>query len=142
MDDIFQGFGAEITFAEKEDFLKIKETLTRIGITAKKEIDGVMQNVLYQTCHILHKKGRYAIFHFKELYLFDGRPAELLTMDIGRRNRIVTLLNEWKLLNVVDPEKIKDPIEPLTTLKVLRHEDKKNWILIPNYQIGIPKRKG
>ena len=96
MEDIFNGLGVEITLREKDDFLKIRETLTRIGVSSKKE------KKLFQSCHILHKRGRYAIMHFKELFILDGLSSDISETDIARRNTIVELLNEWELLDIVD----------------------------------------
>lgn len=129
-EDIFRGVGVEISFKEKEDFLKIKETLTRIGIASKKD------NTLFQSCHILHKQGRYAILHFKELFILDGKPATITEDDYGRRNTIVNLLAEWKLVTLVDTEKSLDPIAPLNQIKIVAHKDKPKWNLTSKYNVG------
>jgi hypothetical protein len=128
--DIFDGLGVEITLKNKEDFLKIKETLTRIGVSSKKE------KKLFQSCHILHKRGRYAIMHFKEMFILDGLDSDLSEDDLGRRNTIVRLLVEWGLLEVVDPEEYKTPQLSLARLKIISHSEKKDWTLVPKYHIG------
>jgi hypothetical protein len=131
--DLFRGVGIEIRLPEPDNFLKIKETLTRIGIASRKD------KKLYQSCHILHKQGRYAILHFKELFILDGKENTFADEDCARRNTIVNLLEEWGLLEVVETEKCQDPIAPLNQVKVLSHKEKAQWILEPKYQIG--KRK-
>ena len=123
----------EISLEEPDDFLKIKETLTRIGICSKKEY-----NTLFQSCHILHKQGRYFIVHFKELFLLDGKPGNLTIDDIQRRNSITTLLSDWGLLNIVNPEQTKDKTT-LRHIKIISHKDKANWTLETKYSIGNPK---
>lgn len=128
--DIFDGLGVEITLKNKEDFLKIKETLTRIGVSSKKE------KKLFQSCHILHKRGRYAIMHFKEMFILDGLDSDLSEDDLGRRNTIVRLLVEWGLLEVVDPEEYQTPQLSLARLKIIPHSEKKDWTLVPKYHIG------
>ena len=124
----------EVRLKEKEDFLKIKETLTRIGVASKKD------NTLYQSCHILHKQSRYYIVHFKELFLLDGKTADLSESDIGRRNTIVKLLAEWDLLEVVDMSKIQEPQTSLSQIKIIPFKEKNNWTLEAKYTIG--KKKG
>jgi hypothetical protein len=119
----------EVTLNEPDDFLKVKETLTRIGVASRKE------NKLYQSCHILHKQGRYFIVHFKELFLLDGKPSNLLENDIQRRNTIVTLLSDWGLVTAVHPEKL-DNRAPLRQIKVLSYREKDDWELCPKYNIG------
>lgn len=128
--DIFDGLGVEITLKNKEDFLKIKETLTRLGVSSKKE------KKLFQSCHILHKRGRYAIMHFKEMFILDGLDSDLSEDDLGRRNTIVRLLVEWGLLEVIDPEEYKTPQLSLARLKIIPHSEKKDWTLVPKYHIG------
>ena len=125
----------EITLAEKDDFLKIRETLTRIGVAAKKE------NVLYQSCHILHKQGKYYIVHFKELFALDGKPSSIVDNDIARRNTIVNLLSEWGLITIVSPERIEEPRAPLSQIKIIAHKDKTDWELVAKYNIGKKKRE-
>jgi len=119
----------EITLNEPDDFLKIRETLTRIGVASRKD------QKLYQSCHILHKQGRYFIVHFKELFLLDGKPSNLLLNDIQRRNTIATLLSDWGLVSFVDPEQAKD-IAPLRQIKVIPYKEKNEWQLCPKYNIG------
>ena len=133
-DNIFQDLGVEVSLKNEEDFLKVKETLTRIGISSRKE------NKLYQSCHILHKRGRYSIMHFKELFLLDGLDADISENDIGRRNTIACLLEEWELLDIVDEEKVEDPQVSLGQLKILPHKEKGSWELVPKYHIGSKKR--
>ena len=108
----------EVTFPEKDDFLKIRETLTRIGVASRKEQE------LYQSCHILHKRGKYYITHFKELFILDGKPSNLDENDIGRRNTIINLLQQWNLLKVVNPDSIKEPTAPLSQIKIIPFKDK------------------
>ncbi len=119
----------EITLNEPDDCLKIRETLTRIGVASRKD------QKLYQSCHILHKQGRYFIVHFKELFLLDGKPSNLLLNDIQRRNTIATLLGDWGLVSFVDPEQAKD-IAPLRQIKVIPYKEKNEWQLCPKYNIG------
>lgn len=123
----------EVRFKERDDFLKIKETLTRIGVASKKE------QVLYQSCHILHKQSRYFIVHFKELFALDGRPTNLDESDIARRNTIANLLDEWELLALVDPEKTAAPVTSLNQIKIITHKEKSQWQLISKYTIGKKK---
>ena len=123
----------EVTFPEKDDFLKIRETLTRIGVASRKEQE------LYQSCHILHKCGKYYITHFKELFILDGKPSNLDENDIGRRNTIINLLQQWNLLKVVNPDSIKEPTAPLSQIKIIPFKEKKEWILTPKYNIGNNK---
>lgn len=120
----------EVRLRSPEDFLKVKETLSRIGLASKKE------NTLYQSCHILHKQGKYYIVHFKELFLLDGKQADFSESDIARRNRIVALLDEWELVDLVDLEKIKEPVAPLNQIKIIPFKEKKNWNLVTKYTIG------
>jgi hypothetical protein len=130
MEDIFEGLGVEIVLKSEEDFLKVKETLTRIGVSSKTE------KKLYQSCHILHKRGRYAIMHFKEMFVLDGLDSDMSTDDLGRRNTIVKLLVEWGLIDVLDASKYADPQLSLARLKIIPHKEKKEWTLIPKYHIG------
>ncbi len=116
----------EITFPEKDDFLKIRETLSRIGVASRKEKE------LFQSCHILHKRGKYYITHFKELFKLDGKPSSLEEGDIGRRNTIVTLLAQWKLVSVVNPNQIKEPTAPLSQIKIIPFKEKIEWKLTTN----------
>ena len=118
---------------ESDDFLKVKETLTRIGIAAKKD------NVLFQSCHILHKQGRYYIVHFKELFALDGKPTNFSDEDKARRNTIVKLLAEWGLVDVMIKDSYIVPQAPLSQIKVIAHKDKNEWTLEPKYNIGRRK---
>ena len=129
-DDIFDGLGVEITLKTKEDFLKVKETLTRIGISSRTD------KKLWQSCHILHKRGKYAIMHFKEMFVLDGLSSDISDEDLGRRNVIVKLLVEWGLIVPVDEEEYKEPMIPLSRLKIISHKEKGDWQLIPKYHIG------
>ena len=129
-EDIFRGYGVEIELLEDDDFLKIKETLTRIGISSRKE------KKLYQSCHILHKRGKYAILHFKELLSLDGLETNLSDNDIARRNTIVNLLEEWELLDIVNEDETEEPVVGLNQIKILPFKEKKDWELIPKYHIG------
>lgn len=124
----------EVALNEREDFLKVRETLTRIGVASKKD------KTLYQSCHILHKQGKYYVVHFKELFLLDGKPADLSENDTGRRNTICRLLEEWGLLRVVDPESIQTPSAPLSQIKIVSHKEKNDWQLVAKYTIGKRKR--
>jgi hypothetical protein len=123
----------EVKIAEEEDFLKIKETLTRIGVASRKD------QKLYQSCHILHKQGKYYIVHFKELFALDGKPSDFTAEDKGRRNTIVQLLAEWGLVKVIDEELIKDPKALMSQIKIIPHKDKNNWTLEAKYNIGRKK---
>jgi len=123
----------EITFPEKDDFLKIRETLSRIGVASRKD------NELFQSCHILHKRGKYYIVHFKELFKLDGKPTSIDAGDFGRRNTIVGLLAQWKLLTILDPSKVAEPIAPLSQIKIIPFKDKKEWKLTTKYTIGTNK---
>ena len=129
-DDIFDGLGVEITLKTKEDFLKVKETLTRIGISSRTD------KKLWQSCHILHKRGKYAIMHFKEMFVLDGLSSDISDEDLGRRNLIVKLLVEWGLVTAIDDEEYKEPMIPLSKLKIISHKEKGDWQLIPKYHIG------
>lgn len=120
----------EVKIDGEESFLKIKETLTRIGVASRKE------NKLYQSCHIFHKQGHYYIVHFKEMFILDGKPSNFSEEDMGRRNKIAELLQDWGLLTVIDAEKIKEPISPMNQIKVLNYKEKNEWILEAKYQIG------
>jgi hypothetical protein len=123
----------EVELPNPENFLKIKETLTRIGISSKTE------QKLWQSCHILHKKGKYYLVHFKELFMLDGLPTDFPDTDKARRNTICNLLSEWGLLKLKHPEKTKDPVVPISYLKIFPFCEKKNWELIPKYNIGRKK---
>jgi|TARA_B110000444_G_scaffold94743_1_gene89628 hypothetical protein len=124
----------EVTLHEPDDFLKIRETLTRIGVASKKD------QKLFQSCHILHKQGRYFIVHFKELFLLDGKPSNLLENDIHRRNTISTLLADWGLITIVNPDLAKE-IAPLRQIKVIPFKEKSQWELCPKYNIGNTQKQ-
>ena len=119
----------EVLLNEPDDFLKVRETLTRIGVASRKE------KKLYQSCHILHKQGRYYLVHFKELFALDGKRANLTPNDVQRRNRITKLLSDWGLISIVSEESVAD-IAPLNQIKVLSYKDKGDWILEQKYNIG------
>jgi len=123
----------EIALSEPDDFLKIKETLTRIGVSSKRE-----HNTLFQSCHILHKQGRYFIVHFKELFMLDGKPSSFTEDDLSRRNTITTLLSDWGLLDIVNPSQITKTAS-LRSIKIISHRDKKDWTLESKYSIGNNK---
>ncbi len=131
--DIFQGYGVEVTLHGEEDFLKVKETLTRMGIASKRE------KKLFQSCHILHKQGRYAIVHFKELFALDGKTTDFSDEDKARRNMIAVLLEEWGLLDIVDETKV-EVVAAMNQIKILSFKEKKDWVLEPKYNIGRPRR--
>ena len=123
----------EVTLNEPDDFLKVRETLTRIGVASRKE------KKIYQSCHILHKQGRYYIVHFKELFALDGKHANLTLNDVQRRNRIINLLSDWGLISIVSPERTSD-VAPLNQIKVLSYKDKGDWTLETKYNIGKKKK--
>jgi len=120
----------EVTLKQQEDFLKVKETLTRIGVSSKNE------NKLFQSCHILHKKGKYYIVHFKELFALDGLPTDISENDVARRNLIAKLLDEWGLVDIVDQKKTESPLATLNQIKIVPFKEKQSWQLIPKYHIG------
>jgi len=121
----------EITLSQEDDFLKVRETLTRIGVASKKD------RTLYQSCHILHKKGQYYVVHFKELFALDGKPTDITENDLSRRNAIVKLLEDWELVKVVRKEQIETPAPIfLSQIKILSHKEKRDWQLVPKYNIG------
>lgn len=119
----------EVRLGEQDDFLKVKETLTRIGVASRKD------QSLYQSCHILHKQGKYYIVHFKELFMLDGKPANFSDDDKGRRNTIASLLDEWGLVKIVDQDKVADKL-PLNQIKILPFKEKDQWTLVSKYNIG------
>lgn len=123
----------EVKLANEDDFLKVRETLTRIGVASKKD------RILFQSCHILHKQGRYYIVHFKELFALDGKPTNISEDDIARRNTIANLIAEWGLVSLVEVTKSKDPVSPLSQIKVLPFKEKGEWELIAKYNIGHKK---
>lgn len=120
----------EVTLNEKDDFLKIRETLTRIGVASKKE------KLLYQSCHILHKQGKYYIVHFKELFALDGKPTDITENDIARRNTIALLLEDWGLLKLINAKKAEDLQVSLSQIKIIGFREKDEWQLVPKYNIG------
>ena len=120
----------EVKLNEPDDFLKVRETLTRIGIASRKE------KTLFQSCHILHKQGKYYIVHFKELFALDGKTTNFTENDTARRNSIANLLSEWELISLVDPDKSAEPTVPLSQLKILSFKEKDEWDLTPKYNIG------
>lgn len=126
----------EVELVEQDDFLKVRETLTRIGVSSRKE------KVLYQSCHILHKQGRYFITHFKELFSLDGKPSNMTENDIQRRNAIARLLEEWQLVKILNPEIIGDNVAPLHQIKIISYKEKDEWELITKYNIGVKKIYG
>lgn len=133
--DIFNGCGVPVLLAKPDDFLKVRETLTRIGVTSKKD------NILFQSCHILHKRGLYVVCHFKELFILDGKASDIIENDYARRNTIVNLLAEWKLVSIVDPTKSQSPTPaPISQIKIIPHKDKSNFQLVPKYTIGGKKK--
>ena len=123
----------EVTMAQPDNFLKVRETLTRIGVASRKD------KVLYQSCHILHKQGRYFIVHFKELFALDGKTADLTENDLQRRNTIAKLLIDWGLVKIIDPDKFTD-LAPLSQIKVIAFKDKGEWSLQTKYNIGKKKQ--
>ena len=120
----------EVTLNEHDDFLKVRETLTRIGVYSRKE------RVIYQSCHILHKKGQYYIVHFKELFALDGKPSSIIDNDIERRNAIAKLLEEWGLVKIVNPQIMIDKIAPIHQIKIISYKEKDEWELVSKYNIG------
>ena len=123
----------EVRLRNPDDFLKVRETLTRIGVASKKE------KTLYQSCHILHKQGRYYIVHFKELFALDGKPSNFSESDMARRNTITNLLKEWDLIEVVIESQTQNPISPISQIKVLPFKEKDEWELVAKYNIGKKK---
>ena len=123
----------EVKLAEEEDFLKVKETLTRIGVASRKD------NILYQSCHIFHEKGKYYIVHFKELFMLDGKPSNFSDEDKGRRNTITSLLQDWGLVTVINNDMILEPKSSMNQIKIVAFKDKKNWKLETKY--NVRKRK-
>lgn len=128
-EDIFRGHGVEIALEHEDDFLKVRETLTRIGIASPKD------KKLYQSCHILHKRGRYVILHFKELFSLDGKNTNFSEEDEGRRNTIAKLLSDWEMIKIVNDDKEKI-YTPVNRIKILSHKEKNDWDLVAKYNIG------
>jgi len=120
----------EVQLQEQDDFLKVRETLTRIGVSSRKE------KVLYQSCHILHKQGKYYIVHFKELFALDGKPSNITENDIQRRNAIANLLEEWGLVKILNRKVIEGNLAPIHQIKIISFKEKDGWELIPKYNIG------
>lgn len=131
--DIFNGFGIEV-FIDEESFLKVKETLSRIGVLSKKD------NTLYQSCHVLHRQGRYVIIHFKELFAMDNKLHNIEENDIARRNTIVKLLEDWELVEITDSSLCAAPLVPVSQLKILSYKEKDDYTLVSKYNIGKIKR--
>ena len=125
----------EVTLTQPDDFLKVRETLTRIGVASKKD------QTLFQSCHILHKQGKYYIVHFKELFALDGKPTDLSENDLSRRNAIAILLEDWGLIKIVNEPQVQQP-EPIfiSQIKILSHKEKNDWLLVPKYNIGSKKK--
>lgn len=134
-ENIFRDLGVEIELPSPDHFLKIKETLTRMGIASRKS------NILYQSCHILHKQGRYAIMHFKEMFILDGKEDTLSVEDIARRNTIVRLLCEWNLCTIVQEFEQDDEFAKLNQIKILTYSEKDQWELESKYSMGKTSRK-
>ena len=124
----------EVRLKKEDDFLKVRETLTRIGVASRKE------KRLFQSCHILHKRGKYYIVHFKELFALDGKPTDFDDSDLGRRNTIANLLAEWGLIEIVFPAKTIEPIAPLSQIKVISYSERADWELVAKYNIGNKKK--
>ena len=124
----------EVTLPNPDNFLKVRETLSRIGVASKKD------KTLYQSCHILHKQGKYYIVHFKQLFLLDGKQSDFIDDDRARLNTIANLLHEWELVDLVDEKKSSDPVAPLSQIKIISHKEKNEWNLVAKYNIG-KKRK-
>ena len=120
----------EVKLNEQDDFLKVRETLTRIGVSSRKE------KVLYKSCHILHKQGKYYITNFKELFALDGKPSNISENDIQRRNAIANLLEEWGLIKILNPELMKDNVAPIHQVKIISFKEKNDWQLVTKYNIG------
>ena len=125
----------EITLKQDDDFLKVRETLTRIGVASRKD------KRLYQSCHILHKKGKYYIVHFKELFSLDGKPTDFDESELGRRNTIANLLAEWGLVQLVDKQRSETPVAPLSQIKVISYGERNDWDLVTKYSIGNKKKR-
>jgi len=123
----------EVQLAQEDDFLKVRETLTRIGVASRKD------NKLFQSCHILHKQGRYYIVHFKELFALDGKGTDFSEDDLARRNTIALLLEEWGLVKILNRSKAEEPKAPLNQIKILTHKEKHSWELVAKYNIGVKK---
>lgn len=125
----------EVTLPSPDNFLKVRETLSRIGVASKKD------KTLYQSCHILHKQGRYYIVHFKQLFLLDGKQSDFVEDDRARLNTIANLLHEWELISLVDEDKSAVPVAPLSQIKIISHKEKGDWNLVAKYNIGKKRRE-
>ena len=125
----------EVTLPNPDNFLKVRETLSRIGVASKKD------NTLYQSCHILHKQGKYYIVHFKQLFLLDGKQSDFVEDDRARLNTIANLLYEWELVDLVDEDKSASPVAPLSQIKIISHKEKSNWNLVAKYNIGKNRKE-
>lgn len=125
----------EVRLKKEDDFLKVRETLTRIGVASRKE------KRLFQSCHILHKRGKYYIVHFKELFALDGKPTDFDDSDLGRRNTIANLLAEWGLVEIVFPAKTIEPVAPLSQIKIISYSERADWELVAKYNIGNKKKR-
>lgn len=125
----------EVTLPNPDNFLKVRETLSRIGVASKKD------KTLYQSCHILHKQGRYYIVHFKQLFLLDGKQSDFIEDDRARLNTIANLLHEWELISLVDEDKSAVPVAPLSQIKIISHKEKSDWNLVAKYNIGKKRRE-
>ena len=123
----------EVTLVEQDDFLKVRETLTRIGVSSRKE------KILYQSCHILHKKGKYYLVHFKEMFALDGKPSNISENDLQRRNAIAKLLEEWGLITILNPQLMIDNIAPIHQIKIISYREKDDWELVSKYNMGKNK---
>lgn len=129
-EDIFRGVGVEVRLKSQDDFLKVRETLTRIGIASKKE------KKLFQSCHILHKRGRYVILSFKELFKLDGKESNFTESDLARRNTIAKLLHDWNLVDIIDLDSVQEPTVPVSQVKIIPHKEREHWELVAKYQVG------
>jgi hypothetical protein len=123
----------EVQLKEEDDFLKVRETLTRIGVSSRKE------RILYQSCHILHKQGKYYIVHFKELFALDGKPSNISDNDVQRRNTIANLLEQWGLVKIMNPQIVRDNMAPIHQIKIISFKEKDDWELVTKYNIGKKK---
>lgn len=132
-DDVFKGYGIRVLLEDEDSFLKIKETLTRIGISSKKD------KILYPSCYILHKRGEYAIMHFKELFSLDGKHSDISANDLARRNTIALLLEDWELLKIADKPHVEENTVDMNQIKILSYKDKENWEISHKYSIGSRK---
>lgn len=124
----------EVELEHPDDFLKVRETLSRIGVASRKD------KTLYQSCHILHKQGKYYVVHFKQLFMLDGKPSNFSEEDRARLNTIANLLDDWELATLVDPDKSEDPVCPMNLVKIIAHSEKKDWNLVTKYTIGRKNR--